>query len=530
MAATRLGVATALLGGALTIALDHEQGIDSFTPRFLIGLIITMYGTTLAFVIWQLRSERKAVAIQGQIMLDLLLATCLVYVTGGASSGFTFLYGVTVMMAALVAGPFASWGAGVLALALYTALCVSFAMRWLAPPLDQSPESYFLPSVDLARTGLVNVLGLLLVTMLAGKLAGRLRVTGGRLKIAEANAAYLAKLNEDIVRSLASGLLTTDPHGNIQTINPTGLAIFRVQDPGSVIGRPIINLFPFYRPETTTISRAEGIAPRMDGSELLLGYSVNPLTSADGENLGSVVVFQDLTELALLRDAAKRAERLAILGSLSAGLAHEIRNPLSSISGCIEMVRDSKNLGEQEGRLLSIVLNETERLNELVTTMLSLGKPVSLRRDSQDLNLLVSEVVEMVGRRPFESVSIKVEAIVPEEPVIAWVDSDQIRQVLWNLIKNATQASPQGATVRVMAKQRDSDHALLEVSDEGMGIEPGQRERIFDLYYSDRTHGAGIGLALVRQIIDAHGGSIDVESSPKRGATFTVTLPVREQA
>jgi two-component system sensor histidine kinase PilS (NtrC family) len=528
LAATRLGVATALLGGALTFALENQRGVDSFTPRFLIGLIVTMYGTTLAFVAWQLRSERKALAIQGQIVLDLMLATALVYVTGGASSGFTFLYGVTVMMAALVAGPFASWGAGALALVLYAGLCLSFAMRWLAFPLDQSPDSYFLPPVELVRAGLVNVLGLLLVTVLAGRLAARVRVTGGRLKIAEANAAYLTKLNEDIVRSLASGLLTTDPQSNVQTINPTGLTIFRAQDPKSVIGKAIIHLFPFYRPEVTAVARAEGIAPRMDGSEFLIGYSVNPLTNAEGENLGSVVVFQDLTELALLRDAAKRAERLAILGSLSAGLAHEIRNPLSSISGCIEMVRESKCLNEQEGRMLSIVLNETERLNELVTTMLTLGKPISLRRESQDLRLLVSEVVEMVGRRPVEQLSIKVEALLPREPVTAWVDGDQIRQVLWNLIKNATQASPHGATVRVSAKYRNPDRALLEVSDEGMGIEPGQRERIFDLYYSDRTHGAGIGLALVRQIIDAHGGSIDVESSPQRGATFTVTVPVRE--
>jgi len=113
--------------------------------------------------------------------------------------------------------------------------------------------------------------------------------------------------------------------------------------------------------------------------------------------------------------------------------------------------------------------------------------------------------------------------------VMAWADADQIRQVLWNLIKNATQASPHGAIVRVSAKTRDTDRALLEVSDEGMGIDPAQRERIFDLYYSERTHGAGIGLALVRQIIDAHNGSIDVQSSPARGATFTVTLPSRQQ-
>lgn len=193
------------------------------------------------------------------------------------------------------------------------------------------------------------------------------------------------------------------------------------------------------------------------------------------------------------------------------------------------MVRDSKVLNDQERRLLSIVLNETERLNELVTTMLSLGKPITLRRANHDLRRLVSEVVEMAARKPDGPADIKVEAILPDESVNAWVDSDQIRQVLWNLIKNATQASPHGATVRVSARNHHQDRALLEVSDEGMGIDPGQRERIFDLYYSERTHGAGIGLALVRQIIDAHGGSIDVGSSPQHGAIFTVTLPAREK-
>jgi signal transduction histidine kinase len=258
-----------------------------------------------------------------------------------------------------------------------------------------------------------------------------------------------------------------------------------------------------------------------------VGYSVSSLVNIDGTALGSLVLFQDLSEIARLRDIAARQERLTALGRLSAGLAHEIRNPLSSISGSVQIVRESPHLDEEERKLLSIILDEVERLDELVSTMLQVGRPLAPRMREVDLRVTVDAVVEMALRGTAAAQGIRIEREVPEHAVFAWVDGDQVRQVLWNLVKNAIQASPWGSLVRVRARLNADGSATLEVADEGKGLDRSQRDKVYDMFYSERTHGAGIGLALVRQIVDAHGATIEIHSEQHRGATFVVTFTPR---
>ncbi len=521
---TRLGVATLLLGGALLIALDRDTGFDSFTPRFLLGLIAAIYALTVVFAAWLLKGRRRHLVAPTQIVWDLLMATALVYVTGGPSSGFTFLFGVAVLMAAMVLGPFPARLTGIVALSLYVALGLSLSAEWIPPPPDQAREAYALDTPTLARTLLVNAFGLMLVTLLASTLAGRLRAARGRIQAAEASAAQLARLNEDILRSLASGLITTDLHGRVRTANPWGSEMLRGKET-ELVGKPLAGFLPAALEPSQMAARAEGVATRLDGSRFPVGYSTNPLVNWEGDEIGAVIVFQDLTEISQLREAARRAERLAILGRLSAGLAHEIRNPLNSISGSVELVGESPGLDEQERRLLKVILSETDRLEELVNTMLQVGRPVSPQPALLDLRDMVAEVVEMARRGPAAAADIEIRADLPEEPVMGWVDGGQTRQVLWNLIKNAVQASPHKTTVQVAVHTARDGAAVLEVRDQGIGFEENQKDVLFDMFYSERTQGAGIGLALVRQIVDAHGGSVDVQSAPRAGATFRVTFP-----
>jgi signal transduction histidine kinase len=261
-----------------------------------------------------------------------------------------------------------------------------------------------------------------------------------------------------------------------------------------------------------------------------IGYSISRLTNIDGTAIGALVLFQDLSEIARLREVAARQERLAVLGRLSAGLAHEIRNPLGSISGSVQLVRESPDLDDEERKLLGIILDEVERLDDLVSTMLQVGRPREPQRSYEDLRQTVDTVVEMARRGPAAAKGVTIERHVPRDSVPAWVDRDQVRQVLWNLVKNALQASPTGTVVRVMTMRKPDGSAVLEVSDEGQGIDPGQRDKVYNMFYSERTHGAGIGLALVRQIVDAHAGTIEIQSEQHQGATFIVTFPTRERA
>lgn len=533
---TRLGVATLLLGGTLLIALEDRRGFGSFTPQFLVLLIATIYAASLISAVWLLGSTRRDRVALAQVGTDLLVTTGLVYVTGGPGSGFTFLYGVAVLMAAMVVGPAAARFTGAAAILLYGSVSVALALGLIPPPVDQSPDAYLLTLADLAYAGLLNVLGLLLVTVLAGNLSARLLTAGGALRLAEASAATLARLNDDIVRSLASGLLSTDLDGRIRTINPTGLEMLGMQGE-DLIGRSVADVLDIdmklvagaHRETSVGVARAEGAAQRRDRTRFPIGYSISRLVNIDGTAIGALVLFQDLSEITRLREVAARQDRLAVLGRLSAGLAHEIRNPLGSISGSVQLVRESPHLDAEESKLLGIILDEVERLDDLVTTMLQVGRPREPQRMDEDLRQIVDSVVEMARRGPAEAKGVTVERSVPAESVYAWVDRDQLRQVLWNLVKNALQASPPGTTVRVVTRNTDAG-AVLEVSDEGEGIDPSQRDKVYNMFYSERTHGAGIGLALVRQIVDAHGGAIEIQSDQNQGATFIVTIPPRKRA
>lgn len=528
---TRLGVATLLLGGALLIVTEDGRGYDAFTPRLLIYLIATIYGASLLFALWLRRSPPRERVALAQIATDLIVTTGLVYVTGGPSSGFTFLYGVAVLMAAMVVGPLCARVTGASAIILYVSLAAGMSSGSIAPPVDQRSDAYLLSLSELFYVGLLNVSGLLLLTALAGNLAARLQSAGGQLQMAAASAARLVRLNDDIVRSLSSGLLSTDLAGNIRSINPTGLEMLGAradvllgQSASTWLGIDTELLGGAPRVPGGSVTRAESTGQRIDGTSFPVGYSINSLVSGDGTALGSLILFQDLSEITQLREVAAREERLAVLGRLSAGLAHEIRNPLSSISGSAQLVRESPRLTDEERRLLSIVIGEVERLDDLVTTMLQVGRPREPQREMRDLRPMVEAVAEMARRGPAQTHQATVVAQLPPLPVEAFVDGDQVRQVLWNLIKNALQASPPGGVVRVTLERRERG-AMLAVSDEGQGISPSQRDKVYNMFYSERTHGAGIGLALVRQIVDAHGGTIEIDSEEQKGATFIVTFP-----
>jgi two-component system sensor histidine kinase PilS (NtrC family) len=233
------------------------------------------------------------------------------------------------------------------------------------------------------------------------------------------------------------------------------------------------------------------------------------------------VIFQDMTEILSMRRAVADSERMAALGRVAAGLAHEIRNPLGAISGSVEMLRSASALGSEDRDLLGLVLDETRRLNDLVGDILHFARPRPPQQVRVDLAALVRDVAT-IFRRGSASHGAAVEVEGPAALETS-VDPHQIRQVLWNLLKNAAAATTGAAPVRI----RVSPHgpgASIEVVDEGPGIAPEDRQRIFDPFHSGNEAGIGIGLALVRQIVEAHGGAIEVDSSP-RGTTMRVVLP-----
>jgi signal transduction histidine kinase len=194
------------------------------------------------------------------------------------------------------------------------------------------------------------------------------------------------------------------------------------------------------------------------------------------------------------------------------------------------MVRDDNALSEEDARLLGIVISEVERLNSLVTTMLQIGRPSQIQTEELDLRSIASEVVAVARGEATASNGLEIALVEPQDPVVAFVDPDRMRQVVWNLVKNAVQASPHRGKVEVRAGRDHKGRAFLEIEDEGPGIEAAQRERLFDMFYSGRPHGVGLGLALVKQIVDQHKGRIEIIDRDGTGTCFRVTLPTSEES
>ncbi|MBX3247435.1 MAG: PAS domain S-box protein [Myxococcales bacterium] len=515
----RVIVVTLIFGGTLAITLSGKRDFASFTPSALAVFIGAAYGATALASVSLLRRGPTRANAWAQLVFDLVLTSGLVYLSGGAGSIFSVLFGVVVLEAAVTLGAGPARATAAVGLIAYLGIGYLLAAGHLPFPPDQDPRVYFLGAEELGFALLSNATALMLVAALSGYLATRLARAGGQLRLAEASAEALAQINADIVASLTAGVVSVDARGQITRANPAAEGMLGAHE-ASLRGRPLTAHLPLTL-DPAGESRGEGEGRRADGSVFPFGYSTMPLRGQQGEAL---VLFQDLTEVRALRAQADRAERHAVLGRLASGLAHEIRNPLGSISGSVQLVRESRALDAEDQHLLGVVLDEVDRLNQLVSTMLDVGRSSAPQRTSTDLAQLARDLIAVARQDPTLSrVTFELDAPSSAE---AHVDPGQVRQLVWNLLKNAAQASPPEARVSLRVVD-GGEHVRVEVGDAGPGIPHDERGRLFEMFWSKRAHGIGIGLALVRQIVDAHGGTIEVDDSPLGGALFRVHLPVR---
>jgi two-component system sensor histidine kinase PilS (NtrC family) len=327
------------------------------------------------------------------------------------------------------------------------------------------------------------------------------------------------------VESLTSGLVTLDTAGRITYMNSAAERITGF-DLAAVRGRPVAEVVEF--PAGGGREEVEYVNAR--GERLRLGYTVFKLLTREGQEMGTAAIFQDLTLLRTMETAMQRSARLADLGRVAAGLAHELRNPLASMSGSVELLRARAPAGGDERRLLEIVLREAERLDQLVRAFLTYARPPPLRRQRNDLSVLLGETLDAFVHDPAAGAVELVRELAP-----AWVecDADQIRQVTWNLLKNAAQARAAvgpGGRIEV-ACGSEVGGCWFRVQDDGPGIPAADRERIFLPFHTTKERGTGLGLAIVHRIVDEHGGHVEVEAPPAGGTSFVVHLvdapPVR---
>lgn len=523
----RVALISVLLGTTLVLNYGMSSAFRSASPVFLLALIAFTYFATIAYAIWYRAGKGIVWLAWTQLAIDALIWGSLAYATGGIASGFTFLFDLWVIVAAVVLGGRAAFILAAMSSIVLVAMSAFMGFGLLPPLSDQlhatlgvRETAYFLG---------VNVMGLFVVAGLVTSLVGRLERTGKGLERERARRADLAVLHSDIIRSLPVGLATTESGGEILSINPAGRSILSIGEE-SVDGRSLSRWLPGLRSEFERgqpfDARGHGVCVATGGGKIPVEFTVTPLLGADGSHGGSIVVFNDLTKVKKLEAALEKTRKLAALGELAASLAHEIRNPLSAVSGSFQMLSASPDFNEEDRSLCDIISRELERMERLVNDMLEYARPNEPRRYEVDLGLLVDEVVRafLHGR---EADGRSVEVFLQEE-ILVNADQSQIKQVLWNLLRNASQATDEGGTVEVGVGAMDGAKAVLEVADDGVGIPEANLDRVFDPFYSTRERGLGLGLAICRRIVEGHGGSIEVAPREEGGTIFRVTLPLRQ--
>jgi len=406
LTALRLVVLTIFLGITTTVYLGGLS-LGSFSGLFALVTVGVAYFMAAIYAVMLRQARRLSTIAHAQLVTDQLTWTALVYISGGASSGATSLYGLTCLSGAILLGMPGGVVAAISSAIAYLILCGSLALGALPPPPDQPIEPYHLDRAEMGYPIFVNLLAVTVVTLLASWLAERLRATGGRLVVATARA--------------------------------------------------------------------------------------------------------------------EQAERLAAMGRLAAGLAHEIRNPLGSIAGSIELLRTGGNLSAEDRELCQIVERETARLNDLVSDMLDLARPRAPVKEPVDLGTMARDVV-ILAARSGRGGDVRVRYEGPDTLMVS-ADASQMRQVIWNLVRNAIQASAPGDEVVVRVFARDGGERLLEICDRGAGIPAEAREQLFDAFFTTRSQGMGIGLAVVKRIVDDHGFQVEVDSREGEGTTFRVRIP-----
>jgi two-component system, NtrC family, sensor histidine kinase PilS len=514
-------------------------------------VILTTYALTILYAAslrWKPDLERAYLC---QVWVDLLIETAIVQSTGGLDSGFVVLYILSIVAAGIALPGRSIFGIAAGASVFYSLLTyLEFhaISHPLPSPFTLKLETTLSGSYVLYAT-LLRVTAFWVVAWLSRHLAESLRQTGQVLQEQAAHLIGLRAFHENVVNSMSSGLLITDMSGLIVSSNHTAERILLLTS-GARHGWCVQEVLSCIDLDDVVhkadaldqgLNRVEGVFERRDGKKIILGISYSPLRDEQGTVHGLIFNFQDITSIRALEVEIKRGEQMAAVGRLSAAIAHEIRNPLASISGSIQLLRADLVLDEPNQRLMDIVAREIERLNAIITDFLAYARPRPLQYTEVDIHKLISGTLDLLGNGlPEESaVTMRTEFLSPVATIA--VDPQGVRQVLWNLCLNALDAMDHHGTLTVRTTVQDSPETsyryhqgpptttqelLIEVMDTGSGMPLEIKEKIFEPFYSTKDGGSGLGLATVDRIIYNHRGWVEVDSQLGHGTTMRIHLPL----
>lgn len=491
---------------------------NNVNVRYFETVIIAWFTVSFFFMLlaslWQ---EYKLQSIV-QIFTDLAFTTALVYVTGGIDTFFNFLYPLVIIVASILLPRYWAYLTAAVSFICFGALLeLTFFER--IPSFQYSARGD-LKSLQVAIA--VNFCAYLAVAHLASALAAKLRQAGVELRDKSGELLSLQVLHENVIHSIRSALITTDLEGRVTLMNAPGQKVLE-RTASSVYGRPIADLFVDQLPNldsTAAQCEVRGLTP--SGREKTFAVNVTALIVPEQGTIGYVYTFEDRTELRRLENEIRMRDRLAAVGRLAAGIAHEIRNPLASIAGSINVLSEVTPFNEEQKTLVNIITRESTRLNNIISDFLVYSREKSFKFSRMDLVPLLEDALVLLSNRS-QTKELTIVRDYALSEAFAAIDADRIKQVFWNLLENAVRAMQGKGTITVSVRAV-GDFLRVGVRDTGPGIPPNLTEKIFEPFQSRFEGGTGLGLAIVYQIVQAHGAKIYVQSKLGSGAEFILEI------
>jgi two-component system, NtrC family, sensor histidine kinase PilS len=508
----------------LTFLLGIELAIAQLTPspfplRLFVTAILLWYTVSIFHMVllgfWQEYHVQSVL----QVVTDLVLVSLVVYATGGIDSSFNFLYPLVIIVGCIVLPRIWAFLTAALAFLLYGSV-LELTYFGVIPSYSSTH-----PGVKLLQAIiLVNLFGYLAVAYLASLLVSKLRQVDVKLKHTSGELENLQALHEHIIQSMTGGLITTGLDGHITFANSAAEKLLE-RGPGDLVGQPINGLFLDPLPQVDA-GREHAEVRWIAGNSFRKTFRVlvSSLTVPEGGTIGYVYTFDDLTEMRRLEREVRMQDRLAAVGRLAAAIAHEIRNPLTSIAGSVSLLSGIPALSEEHRRLLEIVTRESERLNQIITDFLAYSRGRQYQFKKVDLIPLLEDALTLLQHRlsaEGNAIGVKRNYQVTE----AWTtaDGDKIKQVFWNFCENAVRAMPTGGTLTVSVES-SGEQWEMRFADTGPGMSPQLIEKVFEPFQSQFEGGTGLGLAIVYQIVQAHEGKVWARSKPGQGCVFVLRL------
>jgi len=534
----RLAIASLLLGLVAIVQFRMPDSLPLQSIRAIYIIVVITYLLSIVYAFLLKLIKNISINVYIQCLLDTLLVTSLVYATGGIESVYSMLYPLIILYSALFLG---KNGAALVASAcsIFYGVLVNLEFHGIIYPIYGGTYQSSVEAGHVFLRICIHIASFYAVALLASFVVGLEKKTQDLLSEKESAFDQLDILHKSIIESVGSGVMTVDLENRIKSFNRAAEEIAGIPS-SDAMGRDVDDIFPDFSVAINSVNLTGGGFPVARRFEIelsskkkatILGFSIYPLIDPEGKDIGRIFIFQDLTSIKEMESEIEKNRKLALMGEMSAALAHELRNPLASISGSIKLLTEGLKLKESDRKLMEIILMGKDQLENLVRDFLLFARPDTRDRRKIDVAGIMDETLESIRFSSGWNGKVEVVKNMCGQNEI-YGNSTEIRQTLWNVVSNALQAMPDGGTLEIETRldiDEDNREALdISVRDTGCGIEEKHMRNVMEPFYTTKEKGTGLGLAVVSRIVESHGGKLRIESEPGKGTQCNIVLPVAE--